>query len=249
MIEVHNLTKRYGTIPAVTDLSFTLPEGEVLGLLGPNGAGKTTTMRMLTTFLAPSSGTARVCGFDVRTEAHEVRKILGYLPETPPLYPELRVEEYVRFVARIKGVAARDVTERVDEVLEKCALADVRKRLCGQLSKGYRQRIGLAGALVHRPKVVILDEPTSGLDPAQIIHVRELISSLRQQHTVVLSTHILPEVAQTCTRALIISRGRGVVEGSLEALTADQTLEERFLHTVAGENVSGAGEQPSEDAR
>ncbi len=235
MIEAQDLSKNFGDLNAVSHLSFRLETGEVLGLLGPNGAGKSTTMRLLTTFLAPSEGSAKVAGFDVRTQAQDVRRNIGYLPETPPLYPELRVREYLRFIAKIKGVARGKITSAVADSIERCLLSDVANRLCGQLSKGYRQRVGLAAAIVHNPAVVILDEPTSGLDPAQIIEIRRLIRDLREQHTVILSTHILPEVSQTCSRVLIISKGKAVVEGSLEELTADSTLEERFLATVAGD--------------
>lgn len=219
-------------------MNFSVAAGEVVGLLGPNGAGKTTTMRMLTTFLAPSSGTAVVAGYDINRRGAEVRKQIGYLPETPPLYPELRVVEYLRFVAKIKGVARREVDARVGEVLERCLLTDVEKRLCSQISKGYRQRVGIAAALVHRPKVIILDEPTSGLDPAQIIEIRALIRDLRKEHTVILSTHILPEVAETCTRVIIVAGGRVVVEGQIAELTAEKSLEERFLEAVASDRGS-----------
>lgn len=235
MIEAQDLSKNFGDLQAVSNLSFRIEKGEVLGLLGPNGAGKTTTMRLLTTFLAPSAGTAKVAGFDVRTQAKDVRRHIGYLPETPPLYLDLRVKEYLRFIAKIKGVARSLVASSVSESIERCLLSDVASRLCGQLSKGYRQRVGLAAAIVHKPAVVILDEPTSGLDPAQIIEIRRLIRDLREEHTVILSTHILPEVAQTCSRVLIISKGEAVVQGSLEELTKDSTLEERFLATVAGD--------------
>ena len=232
MIEAKNLSKRYGDISAVNGLTFSIAPGEVVGLLGPNGAGKTTTMRMLTTFIGPSSGTAVVADYDICKDPLEVRRNIGYLPETPPVYPELRVEEYLTFVAKIKGVKGKLVRGRVSEELERCNLSGVRRRLCGELSKGYRQRLGLAGALVHNPKVIILDEPTSGLDPAQIIEIRQLIRSLQQAHTVVLSTHILPEVAETCTKVIIVANGLVVAEGSVAELTKEKTLEERFLEAV-----------------
>ncbi len=237
MIEAQNLSKSFGDLEAVSNLSFKLESGEVLGLLGPNGAGKSTTMRLLTTFLSPTEGSASVAGFDVRTQAEDVRRSIGYLPETPPLYPELRVREYLNFVAKIKGVPRAKLSKSVSDSIERCVLGDVASRLCGQLSKGYKQRVGLAAAIVHDPAVVILDEPTSGLDPAQIIEIRKLIRELGEKHTVILSTHILPEVSQTCSRVLIISKGKAVVEGSLEELTKDRTLEERFLETVAGDTT------------
>lgn len=233
MIEVTELTKQYGNILAVDRLSFSVPDKSVVGLLGPNGAGKTTTMRMLTTFIAPSSGTAVVAGFDVRREAAKVRAAIGYLPETPPLYPELRIEEYLRFVARIKGVASKRVASVVDEAIEQCILSDVRRQLCSQVSKGFRQRIGLAGAILHKPKVIILDEPTSGLDPAQIIEIRQVIRNLGSEHTVILSTHILPEVSETCSSVIIIAKGGLVAEGTVAELTSSQSLEERFLAAVS----------------
>lgn len=238
MIEAKSLTKRFGAIEAVRGVSFSIGDGEVVGLLGPNGAGKTTTMRMLTTFLPPSTGSAVVAGFDVLKQADQVRRHIGYLPETPPIYPELTVREYVTFVAKIRGVASRNVADAVKRAIERCALSGVADRLCGNLSKGYRQRVGLAQAIVHEPKVIILDEPTSGLDPKQIIEIRQLIRDLKGKHTVVLSTHILPEVAETCSRVIIIANGRITVEGSLAELTANATLEERFLEAIATDRVT-----------
>lgn len=219
MIEVEGVTKSFGLFTAVNHLSFEVAKGEILGLLGPNGAGKTTTMRILTGFLPPTAGTARVCGFDVVTDPMEAKRKLGYLPETPPLYPEMYVRDYLDFVARIKGVPARARRARVDEAIEKCSLGDVSSKLTGKLSKGYRQRVGLAQALVHEPEVLVLDEPTAGLDPRQINETRELIRNLGGSHTVILSTHILPEVAITCERVVIINRGRVVAEGTTESLT------------------------------
>ena len=244
MIEAENITKFYGDTKAVSDVSFSVASGEVVGLLGPNGAGKTTTIRMLTTFLAPSLGTARVAGFDVCKQAQEVRKNIGYLPETPPLYPELRVIEYLNFVANIKGVQRAVLKSSVSRVLEQCDLTEVTKKLCSQLSKGFRQRLGLAAALVHSPKVLILDEPTSGLDPAQILEIRSLIGSLSKEHTVILSTHILPEVEETCSKVIIIASGQVVVQGALTELTKEKTLEQSFLQAVAGSNKNKEKETP-----
>ncbi len=235
MIETIDLTKSYGEIHAVRGLTFKVDTGEVVGLLGLNGAGKTTTMRMLTTFLPPSSGTARIAGHDIVNEADAVRRSIGYLPETPPIYLELRVTEYLKFVARIKGVSAKDLPSRLSDTLERCGLTAMADRLCGQLSKGYRQRVGLAQAIIHSPAVIILDEPTSGLDPAQIIEIRQLIAGLAKNHTVILSTHILQEVTQTCSQVVIIAGGRLVVQGSLAELTKELSLEQRFLEAVASD--------------
>lgn len=237
MIEASGLVKRYGAVEAVCGLNFSIADGDVVGLLGPNGAGKTTTMRMLTTFLPPSGGTARVAGFDIRSEAEDVRRSIGYLPETPPLYLELTVKEYLKFVAKIKGVSRTARAGAIDRMIDRCGLSQVFNRLCGQLSKGYRQRVGLAQALIHEPKVIILDEPTSGLDPAQIIEIRSLIRGLKGKHTVVLSTHILPEVAETCSKVIVISKGKIQVEGDLAELTQNKTLEERFLEAVSADDV------------
>jgi ABC-2 type transport system ATP-binding protein len=208
MIEVENLSKIYGTTPAIADVSFTVREGEILGFLGPNGAGKTTTMRILSGYMPATSGTARIAGFDVHDDSMKARRNIGYLPENPPLYPEMTVEGFLDFVARIKGVAAGDRAKRIDFVLERCQLLDKRKTIIRKLSKGYKQRVGIAQAIVHDPPVIILDEPTVGLDPRQIIEVRNLIKSLAGEHTIILSTHILPEVSITCDRATIINRGR-----------------------------------------
>ncbi len=218
MIEVEHLSKTYVDVPVVDDVTFFVPEGQVLGFLGPNGAGKTTTMRMITAFLPPTSGRVVVAGVDLDQDPVELRRHVGYLPENVPLYPEMRVEEYLRYRADIEGVPRSEVRAAVDYVLERCMIGDVRRQVIGTLSKGYRQRVGLAGALIHRPKVLILDEPTVGLDPNQIIKVRELIQELGKDHTVILSTHILPEVEQVCERVLIIDHGRIVADGSPEAL-------------------------------
>jgi ABC-2 type transport system ATP-binding protein len=219
VIEVQHLTKRYGRITAVEDVTFRVERGEILGFLGPNGAGKTTTMRILTGFLPATEGTAVVAGFNVFDQPLEAKRRTGYLPETPPLYPEMTVREYLDFVARIKGVASAERRSRVDTVMERTRIADVCDRHCGKLSKGYRQRVGLAQAILHNPEVLILDEPTAGLDPKQIIETRELIKGLAGDHTIVLSTHILPEVSQTCQRVIIINKGKVVAVDTPANLT------------------------------
>jgi len=219
MIEVESLTKRYGRATAVDGVSFRVERGEILGFLGPNGAGKTTTMRILTCYLPPTEGTARVAGHDVFAQPMEVKKRVGYLPETPPLYPDMTVREYLEFCARIKNVPGGERKTRVADAIERCRVGDVRETLIAKLSKGYRQRVGLAQAILHNPDVLILDEPTAGLDPKQIIETRELIRSLAGSHTVILSTHILPEVSMTCGRVVIINKGRVVAEDTPENLT------------------------------
>src|SRR5690349_699309 len=218
MIKVTDLTKRYARTTAVDQISFEVAAGQIVGFLGPNGAGKTTTMRMLTCFLPPSSGTATVAGFDVLEQPLEVKKRIGYLPETPPIYPEMETAEYLKFVGKLKGLSGPDLQKRVSYVTERCAVADVQKKLLGRLSKGYRQRVGLAQAIVHNPDVLILDEPTAGLDPKQINETRELIKGLAGDHTIILSTHILPEVEQTCQQVIIINRGKLVATDSVENL-------------------------------
>jgi ABC-2 type transport system ATP-binding protein len=210
VIEVEHLTKRFGRITAVDDVSFRVERGEILGFLGPNGAGKTTTMRVLTGFMPATEGRAAVAGFDVFTQPIEAKRRTGYLPESPPLYVDMTVREYLAFVASIKRVQARERKARVDSVMERTRITDVADRHCGKLSKGYRQRVGLAQAILHNPDVLILDEPTAGLDPKQIIETRQLIRSLAGDHTIVLSTHILPEVSQTCQRVVIINKGKMV---------------------------------------
>jgi ABC-2 type transport system ATP-binding protein len=219
MIKVEGLTKRYARTVAVDNISFEVEKGQIVGFLGPNGAGKTTTMRVLTCFLPPTAGTATVAGFDVLENPMEVKKRIGYLPETPPLYPEMEVAEYLTFVGRLKGISGGDITRRVNEVMERCAVAQVRDRQIGKLSKGYRQRVGLAQAIIHNPDVLILDEPTSGLDPKQIIETRELIHNLAGEHTIILSTHILSEVEHSCGRVIIISQGKLVAIDSVANLT------------------------------
>jgi ABC-2 type transport system ATP-binding protein len=219
MIKVEGLTKRYARTIAVDNISFEVEKGQIVGFLGPNGAGKTTTMRVLTCFLPPTSGRASIAGFDVIEQPMEVKRRIGYLPETPPLYPEMEVTEYLAFVGRLKGISSADIARRVDEVEGRCAIGDVRSKLIGKLSKGYRQRVGLAQAIIHNPDVLILDEPTSGLDPKQIIEIRELLRSLAGDHTIILSTHILPEVEQSCERVIIIDRGKLVAIDSVANLT------------------------------
>ena len=219
MIKVEGLTKRYARTVAVDNISFEVEKGQIVGFLGPNGAGKTTTMRVLTCFLPPTAGTANVAGFDVIENPLEVKKRIGYLPETPPLYPEMEVSEYLTFVGRLKGIARGDIANRVDDVTGKCALGEVRNKLIGKLSKGFRQRVGLAQAIIHNPDVLILDEPTSGLDPKQIIEIRDLLKALSPDHTIILSTHILSEVEHSCERVIIISEGRLVAIDSVANLT------------------------------
>lgn len=233
MITVENLTKYYGPVLAVEGASFSAAKGEIVGFLGPNGAGKTTTIRLLTTYLPPSSGSASVAGYDIVEEAEQVRRAIGYLPEHPPLYQELSVLEYLRFVAQLRGVAPRHSKQRIDEVIESCFLTEVRHKLCGHLSRGYRQRAGIAQAIIHNPKVLILDEPTSGLDPKQIVEIRKLIRSLAGERTVLLSTHQLVEVSTVCSRVVIINRGRIVVDQALSEVT--EGLEALFLKAVSGE--------------
>ena len=220
MIEVQHLTKRYGPFTAVDDVSFRVERGEILGFLGPNGAGKTTTMRVLTGYMPPTEGKAIVAGFDVLDQPIDAKRRTGYLPETPPLYPDMTVRDYLAFCARIKGVPRSERASRVSSAMERTRIADRAARYCGTLSKGYRQRVGLAQALLHNPDVLILDEPTAGLDPKQIIETRQLIKALGGDHTVILSTHILPEVSQTCHRVVIINKGRVVAVDTPDNLTA-----------------------------
>ena len=221
MIEVQHLTKKYGPVTAVDDVSFRVEKGEILGFLGPNGAGKTTTMRVLTGYMPATDGKAIVAGYDVFTHPIEAKRRTGYLPETPPLYPDMTVREYLMFVSQIKigHVSKADRAKKVDQVMAKARVSDMANRHCGKLSKGYRQRVGLAQALIHDPEVLILDEPTAGLDPKQIIETRDLIKSLAGDHTIVLSTHILPEVSQTCQRVVIINKGKVVAIDTPDNLT------------------------------
>ena len=218
MIEVQHLSKKYGPFTAVDDVSFRAESGEIMGFLGPNGAGKTTTMRIITGYMPATEGKATVAGFDVFDQPLEAKRRTGYLPETPPLYPDMTVREYLRFVAKIKGIRDK-VNDRVDGAMKKTWVADMANRHCGKLSKGYKQRVGLAQALIHEPEVLVLDEPTAGLDPKQIIETRQLIRELAGTHTIVLSTHILPEVAQTCQKVVIINKGKIVATDTPEALS------------------------------
>lgn len=244
MIEARGLSKRYGDLVAVENVTFSVQPGEVVGFLGPNGAGKTTTMRMLTGFLPPTDGSASIAGHDIFEDPLAARRAVGYLPETPPLYPEMSVEDYVEYVAKLKDVPRKERRAAVDRALARCGLSDVRRRVIGALSKGYRQRVGLAQAIVHDPAVLILDEPTVGLDPIQIREIRALIAQLAAEkrngraRTVILSTHILPEVEAICRRVLIISRGRKVVDQPLAELTrGGASLEEVFARATAREPV------------
>jgi ABC-2 type transport system ATP-binding protein len=230
MIKVEGLTKRYARTVAVNDISFEVEKGQIVGFLGPNGAGKTTTMRILTCFLPPTSGKASIAGF-------EVKRRIGYLPETPPVYPEMEVIEYLDFAGQLKGISKGDIKARVDDVVGRCALGDVRTKLIGKLSKGYRQRVGLAQAIIHNPDVLILDEPTAGLDPKQINETRGLIRKLAGDHTIILSTHILPEVEQTCQSVLIINKGRLVAKDSVNNLQSRARGAEQLLIEVAGRNA------------
>jgi ABC-2 type transport system ATP-binding protein len=221
MIKVEGLTKRYARHVAVDHISFSVEKGQIVGFLGPNGAGKTTTMRMLTCFMPSTDGTAEVAGYNVQTHPMEVKRRIGYLPETPPLYPEMEVGEYLDFVARIKNIPKAGRQARINEVMERCAIADVRNRETAKLSKGYKQRVGLAQAIIHNPDVLILDEPTSGLDPQQIMETRALIKELAGDHTIILSTHILPEVEQICERVVIIAKGKLVATDTVANLTTN----------------------------
>jgi ABC-2 type transport system ATP-binding protein len=234
LIEVEHLTKSYGQARAVNDISFKVEKGEILGFLGPNGAGKTTTMRILTGYLPATDGTARIGGFDVFEQSMEVRKRIGYLPETPPLYPEMTVQEYLSFVARIKGVATAELAKRVEDAMRMANVLDRRHELIKRLSRGYKQRVGIAQAIVHNPDVVILDEPTVGLDPNQIKEVRNLIKGLAGEHTIILSTHILPEVEMTCDRVVIINKGKIAAIDTTDNLTTQLKGGERVQIQVRG---------------
>ena len=234
MIEVEHVSKVYGERKAVDDITFKVEKGEVLGFLGPNGAGKTTTMRILTCYMPATEGTARVAGYDVFEKSIEVRRRIGYMPENPPVYSDMSVDSYLHFVARIKGTPSGRRKNQVDDAVEKCGLGDVTKRIIGRLSKGYRQRVGLAQALLNNPEVLILDEPTSGLDPKQINEVRTLIKSLAGAHTIILSTHILPEVSMTCSRVVIINKGKVAAMDTPEGLANQMKGAERISMIVDG---------------
>jgi ABC-2 type transport system ATP-binding protein len=250
MIKVEGLTKRYARNVAVDHISFEVEKGQIVGFLGPNGAGKTTTMRMLTCFMPPTDGTATVAGFDVRENPMEVKKRLGYLPESPPVYPEMEVIEYLNFVGRIKNVPLANLPSRIDEVMHKCAIADVANKEIGKLSKGYKQRVGLAQAILHNPDVLILDEPTAGLDPHQIIETRDLIKNLAGEHTIILSTHILPEVEQICERVVIIAKGKLVATDTVANLTSrlrgSETVSVEILTSDGGDHWITAVQQKLE---
>src|SRR6266404_5175760 len=235
MIEVRNLTKVYGNFVAIENVSFTAEPGKILGFLGPNGAGKTTTMRIITGFMPATTGTVLVDGLDIFSQSLETRRRIGYLPENPPLYSDMRVESYLRFVAKLRGLRRSEVDDAVERVLKICGLADMAHRICGQLSKGYRQRVGLAQAIIHNPPVLVLDEPTIGLDPRQIHEIRGLIHELSGNRTVVLSTHILPEVSQICDKVVIIADGRVVLEEYLKQLPGGTSLEDLFLAAITKE--------------
>jgi gliding motility-associated transport system ATP-binding protein len=236
MISVKELTKKYARNLAVDHISFEVQKGEIVGFLGPNGAGKTTTMRMLTCFLWPTSGTATVAGFDVLEKPLEVKKRIGYLPESPPLYQEMITEEYLSFVGKLKGLSGAELQKRIDYVGDRCAITDVKNKQLGKLSRGYRQRVGLAQAIIHNPDVLILDEPTAGLDPKQINETRDLIKSLAGDHTIILSTHILSEVEQTCQQVIIINKGKVIATDSVRNLQARARGAESVLVEVGGRN-------------
>ena len=237
MIDVEGLTRYYGETRAISDVSFHVKEGEILGMLGPNAAGKTTTMRILTCFMPPTSGKATIGGYDILEHSMDVRRITGYLPENPPLYTDMSVTNYLNFVAKLKGIDKTKRKNEVDSVIEKSALGDVQTSIIGKLSKGFKQRVGLAQSLLNNPKIVILDEPTIGLDPKQIIEIRELIKNLRGEHTVILSSHILPEIEQTCERVVIINDGRVVAEDTPENLTNHLKGVERTQLQVEGKEA------------
>jgi ABC-2 type transport system ATP-binding protein len=242
MIKVEGLTKRYARNVAVDHISFQVEKGQIVGFLGPNGAGKTTTMRMLTCFMPPTDGSAEVAGFDILESPMEVKKRIGYLPESPPVYPEMEVIEYLNFVGRIKGVPKASLTSRIDEVMEKCAVTEVRNKEIGKLSKGYRQRVGLSQAILHNPDVLILDEPTSGLDPHQIMETRDLIRGLAGDHTIILSTHILPEVEAMCERVIIIAKGMLVATDTVANLTSRLHGSEMVSVEVAPRSAGADGQ-------
>ena len=232
MIEVKNLTRYYGTRRAINNISFQIEKGEVVGFLGPNGAGKSTTMNIISCILPASSGSAKINGFDTFEQSLEIRKVIGYLPETPPLYFDMIVADYLNFAAGIRGVDAKRISSSVDRVIEKCSLKDVSRRIIGRLSKGYQQRVGLAQAMIHDPEILILDEPTIGLDPIQIIEIRKLIHELTEEHTIILSSHILPEITQICKRVIIINDGEIAAVDSLGGLAASLRKSDRLSLTV-----------------
>lgn len=236
MIKVTDLTKEYGPFKAVDRISFEVGKGEIVGFLGPNGAGKTTTMRMLTGFIPATSGTAEICGFSIEKQPIEVKRRIGYLPEHPPLYREMSVHSYLKFALQIKAGLNKGWRGNVDWALEKCGLQHVSGKIIGTLSKGYQQRVGLAQAIIHKPAVLILDEPTIGLDPSQIIEIRKLIRELGGEQTVILSTHILPEVSMTCQKIIIINKGRIALQGEIGKITQKDSLEQIFVNIVSKED-------------
>ena len=234
MIEIKNLTKRYGQIPAVNDISLTIKKGEILGFLGPNGAGKSTTMNILTGYLSATSGTVTIDGFDIMDSPYEAKKLIGYLPELPPLYQDMTVNEYLKFISELKSVPLRQRKRQLDEILYLVKLGDMQDRLIKNLSKGYKQRVGVAQALVGNPQVLVLDEPTVGLDPKQIIEIRKLIGALRHEHTIILSTHILQEVNAVCSDVAVINKGKLVASGSVSDFTASEGTVNKFVINVVG---------------
>lgn len=241
MIEVENLSKSYGPREAIKNLSFQIEKGEVVGFLGPNGAGKSTTMNILSCIMPASSGTAKICGFDIFEQSMEIRKLIGYLPETPPLYSDMVVNDFLAFASRLRNISSRETLLAVERVIEQCSLKEVKNRIIGRLSKGYQQRVGIAQALVHNPDILILDEPTIGLDPIQIIEIRKLIQDLASSHTIILSSHILPEITQICKRVIIISDGEIAAVDSLEALTTRLRKGERLLLKLRHSNNETIG--------
>jgi len=232
MIKVRNLVKKFGDFTALNNISFDLKKGTVLAFLGPNGAGKTTTMRIITTFMPYTEGIVEIGGFDVLKNPRDVRALIGYLPEIPPLYPELRVKEYLNFVAKLKGIK-KNISKKVDHIIEKCVLGEKQNFLISALSKGYRQRVGLAQALIHEPELLILDEPTSGLDPSQIVEIREFINNLGREHSLIISTHILSEASQLCSRVLIIDHGNIIASGSQQELEDMVNMKDRIIFRVS----------------
>ena len=241
MIEVESLSKSYGPREAIKNLSFQIEKGEVVGFLGPNGAGKSTTMNILSCIMPASSGTAKICGFDIFEQSLEIRKLIGYLPETPPLYSDMVVNDFLAFASRLRNISSRETPLAVERVIEQCSLKEVKNRIIGRLSKGYQQRVGIAQALVHNPDILILDEPTIGLDPIQIIEIRKLIQDLASSHTIILSSHILPEITQICKRVIIISDGEIAAVDSLEALTTRLRKGERLILKLRHSNNETIG--------
>jgi len=241
MIEVESLSKSYGPREAIKNLSFQIEKGEVVGFLGPNGAGKSTTMNILSCIMPASSGTAKICGFDIFEQSLEIRKLIGYLPETPPLYSDMVVTDFLAFASRLRDISSRETPLAVERVIEQCSLKEVKNRIIGRLSKGYQQRVGIAQALVHNPDILILDEPTIGLDPIQIIEIRKLIQDLASSHTIILSSHILPEITQICKRVIIISDGEIAAVDSLEALTTRLRKGERLILKLRHSNNETIG--------